>query len=371
LSIGLTSIVSDTATIPGSLGAIPWPTTGQSAIALSGVGVMARTASQKEVPIASLTKMMTALVVLDDHPLSPGQAGPSFVMSQADVAAFIQADESDESNVAVKAGEVLTYYQLLEALLIPSADNIANILAVWDAGSMASFVAKMNATAAVIGLHHTHYADASGVNPDSKSTAGDQAVVAAALMSLPIVQSIVDRQSAPFPVAGTIWNPNRALGTDGIIGVKSGYTSEANGCLAVAAWHTVAKMSALVVAVTLSQPGGLYGAAEGDERLITKAQASVVSYQPIAPGTAVASVEVPWSTKTLSAGVVDNATFFGWPGLVIHELVVAAPATKATVASGDVGTVEFIALGKTIGEVSLDATTPLPAMPAGWSSAAS
>lgn len=366
VSIGLTSLVKETTTIPGTISGIPWPKKGQSAIALSGVGVMARTVGQSPVPIASLTKMMTALVVLHDHPLVPGESGPSFTMTGADVAAYLQADETDESNVAVRLGEVLTYYQLLEALLIPSADNVANLLAVWDAGSIPAFVSKMNAQAGLMGLRSTHYADASGVSPKSMSTAGDQAVVAATLMEQPIVQLIVARKSAPFPFVGEIWNSNPAVGTDGIIGVKSGYTSEAKGCLAVAAWHTVGATSALVVAVTLSQPNGIYGAADIDERLITKAQETVVSFRPIVPGTTVANVVVPWSTQPLEAGVFGNARVFGWPGLVIHERVLPAPANQATVDSGDVGTVEFIARNKTIGQVTLDATSPLPAMPAGW-----
>ena len=92
-------------------------------------------------PIASLTKMMTAYVVLRDHPLrppgsgrTPGVRSPS---RPADVAEFDDDAGSDESNVPVQVGEVLTERQLLEGLLIHSANNIAYTLAVWDAGSRA------------------------------------------------------------------------------------------------------------------------------------------------------------------------------------------------------------------------------------------
>ena len=88
-------------------------------------------------------------------------------------------------------------------------------------------------------------------------------------MENPVVRSIVSHPSLAFPVAGTIVNYNPALGADGIIGVKSGFTSEALGCLATAAFRSVAGQSVLVVAVSLGQPGGLWGAGSADEGLLS------------------------------------------------------------------------------------------------------
>ena len=107
-------------------------------------------------PVASLTKMMTAYLVLTDHPLSATEQGPSFTMTAADVADWDNAVDTDQSNVEVALGEVLTERQLLEGLLVHSANNFADILAEWDAGSMAAFVTKMNATALTLGM--TQYA---------------------------------------------------------------------------------------------------------------------------------------------------------------------------------------------------------------------
>ncbi len=269
-------------------------------MAVLGEGVMESTAAEKAVPIASLTKMMTAYIVLKDHPLSPGEEGPTFVMSSADVAAYVHADQTDESNVPVALGEHLTEHQLLEALLIPSADNIADFLAGWDAGSLAAFVTKMNVTAAALGLHATHYADASGVNPQSRSDASDQALLAASLMQSPVVRGIVSKGHLRFPVAGTIWNYNPGLGTDGIIGVKSGFTSEAQGCLATAAWHEVGgKSGPRRRGDVLRQPDGLGTARRtSTRRLLTAAAAlDLIAYRPIPPGTVAKVVTVPWSAQ--------------------------------------------------------------------------
>ena len=85
-------------------------------------------------------------------------------------------------------------------------------------------------------------------------------------MSDPVVRSIVSHHGLPFPVAGTIWNFNPALGQDGIIGVKSGYTSEALGCLATAAYRSANGHSTRVVAGSLGHPDGLYEASTTDGR---------------------------------------------------------------------------------------------------------
>ncbi len=330
--------------VPGRLGAFPWPARGEGAVAVLGTGLVAHSPGARRVPIASMTKMMTAYVVLHDHPLAPGQAGPAFVMRAADVAAYVHASQSGDSNVPVRAGERLSEYQLLEALLIPSADNIADWLARWDAGSIRRFVAKMNAAARALGLDSTRYADASGLNPASSSTAADQAILAARVMEIPVVRSIVSRPSARFPVAGTIWNYNPALGSDGIVGVKSGFTSQALGCLAVAAYRRVGNRNVLVLAVTTGQPDGLYGAARVDEQLLGALHGALRLVAPVRTGATVATVELPGSARGVPATVARAPIVVGWPGLVLRARVVPAlslPATPA--ASSVVGSLELLA----------------------------
>ena len=332
--VHLTALVTSTTTVPGTLGPIAWPATGQGAVAVLGSGLMAASPRQPIVPIASLTKMMTAYLVLRDHPIRPGASGPSLTMNAADVAEWVQADSTDESNVGIKKGEVLSEYQLLEALLIPSADNVAEMLADWDGGSVPAFVAKMNATARALGLTSTTYADASGVNPKSRSTASDQAILAATLMSNPVVRSIVRQPSLPFQVNGTIWNFNPALGTDGIIGVKSGYTSQAQACLATAAFRDVGGRSVLVVAVSLSQPWSLTAAAKADEALLQSASPLLELWHPTFSATALAKASLGSSVMNLAlASKVPKVV--AWPGLRLNASVVpvASPSSGSSAAT--------------------------------------
>jgi serine-type D-Ala-D-Ala carboxypeptidase (penicillin-binding protein 5/6) len=329
--IRLTALVTSTTVVPGTLGPIDWPATGQGAVAVLGSGLMASSPRQPIVPIASLTKMMTAYIILHDHPLRPGESGPSLTMNASDYAEWVQADSTDESNVGIKMGEVLSEYQLLEALLIPSADNVAVMLADWDAGSVPAFVAKMNATARALGLVSTTYADASGVNPKSRSTASDQAILAATLMSNPVVRSIVRQPSLPFQVNGTIWNFNPALGTDGIIGVKSGYTSQAQACLATAAFRDVGGRSVLVVAVSLSQPWSLTAAATADEALLESASPQLELWHPTFSATALARASLGSSVMNLAlASKVPSVV--AWPGLQLNASVVPV-ATSSSASS--------------------------------------
>ncbi|HTW98908.1 MAG TPA: hypothetical protein VMD59_09035 [Acidimicrobiales bacterium] len=322
-------------TLPGGSPAMTWPATGQAAVGVQGVGLMASTPHEASMPIASMTKMMTALVVVHDHPLAAGQSGPVLTMSRSDVATWVDDSESGDSSVPVKLGEKLSELQLLEALLIPSGDNIARTLAVWDAGSQAAFVAKMNATAKAMGLRNTHYGDPAGLSTQSRSTAADQVVVAEAVMAVPALRLVVAQSHVAFPVAGTIWNYNPALDVDGIVGVKSGFTSAAQACLATAVFEDVGGRRELVVAVSMHQPDGLSEAAQVDETLLSSAEQDLRPYRVIGPRAAVAPVQVPWASEHLDAlGPAGGVTVLGWAGLRLSEQVVAGPALHVDVPAG-------------------------------------
>lgn len=360
--------------VQGQPPSLPWPAQGEGAVAVRGVGLMGASRGERSVPIASLTKMMTAYVILRDHPIGIGASGPVVGITAADVTAYERAVQAGDSNVPVQVGERLSEHQLLEALLIPSADNVADLLGAWDAGSDAAFVARMNATARQLGLAQTHYADASGVNPGSRSTAADQARLAADLMALPVVREIVRNPSLPFPVAGTITNYNPALGVDGIVGVKSGFTSQAQGCLATAAYRDVGGRSVLVVTVALGQADGLYGAARSDERLLTAASAALRPVPVATAGSRAAVVTAAWSSTRTAARTPVAATAVGWPGLVLDRVLAPSPLrVGAHRAPGgvQVGTLSVRAPAGVVASVPLVAPASFPPVPAGWTPAGS
>jgi D-alanyl-D-alanine carboxypeptidase (penicillin-binding protein 5/6) len=242
---------------PASLGTVSWPQAGVAAADITGLGVAAGPGARRRVPIASVAKVMTAYLVLRDHPLRAGQQGPDIVVRAAEAAAYPAEVRSGDSLVPVTAGERISERQALEALLLPSADNIAWILARWDAGSDARFVARMNAAARALGMTATRYTDASGLAASTVSSAADQVVLGTAAMHRPALAAIAAMRSAVIPVAGLVTNYNTLLGQDGIAGLKTGSDSAAGGCVLLAAWRDVrgTRSRVLIVAAVLGQPG--------------------------------------------------------------------------------------------------------------------
>ena len=242
----------------GVLGEAPpstvWPASGQAAVQVGQLQVQAGP-NQHPAPIASVAKVMTAYLVLRDHPLAPGQDGPTITLTDADAADTDRRRRQQESVVPIAAGEQLTQRQALQALLLPSANNIAAILARWDGGSADRFVARMNATARSLGMTHTRYTDPSGYDDATVSTAADQVRIVDRAMRLPVFASIVATPSATLPVAGTVHNTNTLLGHDGFVGVKTGSTAAAGGCFAFRVISWIDGKRTPITGVVLGQPG--------------------------------------------------------------------------------------------------------------------
>ena len=310
----VTAVQLSSVDVPAKAVPLPYPTTGQGAVSIPSVGVEEMSGGQKPVPVASLTKLMTAYIVLHDHPLAAQEPGPSITATQADVDDFDTDAVSDDSNAQVTLGEQITEQQLLGGLLIHSADNYADLLARWDAGSIPAFVTKMNATAASLGMHQTHFADPSGISTQSVSTAGDILKVAAPDMADPVVASIVDNNSVTLPVAGTLSTYTPLLGLAGIIGMKSGYTDAAGGCDVVAVIRPVNGHATLLLAAVTGQTGalaldqaGLHGLA-----LVNAVQPFVGTSTVLGKGVVAADVAAAGSSVAARTGA--SVSMLTWPG---------------------------------------------------------
>jgi D-alanyl-D-alanine carboxypeptidase (penicillin-binding protein 5/6) len=231
-----------------------WPEHGQAALQIGQSQIHAGP-NQHAAPIASVAKVMTAYLVLRDHPLRRGEDGPTITLTDDDVADTERRRRQEESVVSVAVGEVLTERQALEALLLPSANNIAAVLARWDAGSTERFVARMNAAARSLGMNHTRYTDPSGYDDGTVSTAADQVLMVDRAMRLPVFADIVRSPSAWLPVAGIVHNTNTLLGHNGFVGVKTGSDDAAGGCFAFRAVRWVDGKRTTITGVVLGQPG--------------------------------------------------------------------------------------------------------------------
>ena len=352
------STMPATVTVAGQAPQLPWPHEGQAAVAVGAVGMVGAVGGSTPVPIASLAKMMTAYQVLADHPLALHANGPSVTVTAADVADYRTRAHNSESVLDVRAGERLTEYQALQALLIPSANNIAALLAKWDAKSTSAFVARMNATAKKLGLTGTHYTDPAGQLATTVSTAADQLVLAQKAMQNPVFAEIVAQPAATFPVAGKLFNFDYFIGHYGFVGIKTGSNAAAGGCWAFAANRTVAGKPAVVYGVVLGQHGKngeLIQPALALGRKLADAVPRVVQQTTVvAAGTHVGTLTAPWrkSVALVTKNAVTMTTVAGQR--FVTTLKLDTPKSRNVAAGTVVGSV-------TVGGVTTPVVTAGPA----------
>jgi serine-type D-Ala-D-Ala carboxypeptidase (penicillin-binding protein 5/6) len=186
-----------------------------------------------ERPMASVTKVMTALVVLESGDLDQEIRVPK--------AAFDYVWKYGGESAALRPGDELTVQELLEALLLPSGADAAYTLANAYGPGLNAFVARMNATAARMGMAHTHFTSPDGLpyptETSTYSTPSDLLTLGLAAMRFPAFRSIVDQQFYHLPKGPEhhqYWwdNTNELIGSyQGAVGIKDGYTDDAGHCL--------------------------------------------------------------------------------------------------------------------------------------------
>jgi D-alanyl-D-alanine carboxypeptidase (penicillin-binding protein 5/6) len=351
--------------LPGGAPVLAWPREGQAAVEVEGVGSFGASGSTTPVPIASVAKVMTAYLTLREHPLAPGEQGFVVTITPADVEEEGQRVALGESTLSVKAGERISERQALQALLLPSANNIAALLARYDAGGLAAFVARMNSTARKLGMRSTTYTDPSGFNDETVSTAVDQLRLARAAMRVPAFAAIVGESASELPGVGRVANFNGLVGSDGYVGVKTGSDRAAGGCLVFAKQVTVAGRRRLVLGVVLGQREGslIEAALAAGEQLGNSAAASLRVETALPAGTRVLSASSSDGRRT-TAVTTGALRQLGWGGLALPVRVVARPAMTRLRAGEAMATVAV--RGEGAGTTSAVASRSVSGPSLGW-----
>ncbi|MFE0784304.1 D-alanyl-D-alanine carboxypeptidase [Streptomyces mutabilis] len=343
----------DSFTFEGGKPEIPWPSSGQAALDVQGIGSFGSSGEQKPVPIASVAKVMTAYVILRDHPLESGADGP---MIEIDQAAEDQSDAGDESTVNVYAGDKISQREALDAILIASANNVARLLARWDAGSEKAFVEKMNAAAEDLGMTNTTYTDPSGLNDTTVSTAVDQVKLAKAAMESVAFREVAQKMSYDDYKGKNHPNWNQLVGHNGVVGIKTGTTTSALGNLVFAAKKEVGGETRTIVGAVVRQPataekGILAAALDSSDQLIRAAQDILESATILKKGDVVGYVDDGLGGRTPVVATKDVKAV-GWPGLTV-KLTFDADEVPHTAAAGTkVGTLT-VGDGGTAGAVKV------------------
>jgi len=257
--------------------------------------VLASHDAQVELPMASLTKLMTVIVALQHLKLDE------------EVTVTRAAAQVGEERIPLVAGERITVRDLLKGALIQSANNAADALAsAASDGNVAQFVSWMNARARAIGLHHTHFVRPDGLDaPGHVSSARDVAVLAQVAMHSPIVRALVRERTDTIEGGRVVvhtWDDLLGV-VPGLIGVKTGHTNDAGWCQVAA----VRRQGYTIYAVILGSP--------------TRAQRNDDLEQLLAWGVA------QYRTATLLRSSVYAHAALGW-GLLPLSLVVSKPLVR-------------------------------------------
>ena len=331
------------ATVPAPAATVAWPAQGSAAVGIAGLSTAA--SIPDPVSIASITKVVSSLMVLDRMPLAPGEQGPSFSFTRSDSTAYWQYRKSDQSALDVPVGGSLTEYQLLQGTLMGSANNYIDRLASEIWGSDREF-----AKAAEIWLRDRGLTGITVVTPsgfDERNTATPESLVALGerAMQNPVFAEIVGTVSVDLPGAGTVTNTNGLLGDPGVVGIKTG---------TLVGWNLLAAKDITVGDTTVHLYAAALNQGDDDQRLaVTRAlfaetEATLRAQGPAVPkGTVVGEVTTLWGGKVdVIAG--EDADVVLWNG---------ALATSST--DFDLGDVRTG--GGTVGSLStvgpLDSTT--------------
>ncbi|MDT6984510.1 D-alanyl-D-alanine carboxypeptidase [Streptomyces lusitanus] len=329
----------DTHTFDGDQVKLPWPGEGQGWMSGDGIGTMDHFGEQEPVAIGSVAKTMTAYIILRDHPLKPGEEGPKIeVDAKAEKEGGYDKDGESTLNT-VKAGDFLTEKQALSAVMIPSANNIARLLARWDAGSEEAFVKKMNDTAKELGMTHTTYTDPSGLKETTVSTAEDQTKLGIVAMRNPAMVAITSAASWTDP-SGQYWsNYNELPYTMGAIGIKTGSTTKAGGNLLFAARKEVGGRAVTVVGAILGQHKApiLTTVNDVSKPALRAAQEALTSTEILKKGTVVGYVDDGLGGRTPVA-VTEDVKAVGWAGLEVKLTFAGTELPHTAKAGTEVGT---------------------------------
>ncbi|MER5546899.1 D-alanyl-D-alanine carboxypeptidase [Streptomyces sp. NPDC002589] len=330
----------DSYTFDGGAANLPWPGEGQGWMDVDGIGTMGTFGKQTPVAIGSVAKTMTSYIILRDHPLKPGQEGPRIkVDPQAEKEGGYDKHGGESTLNTIKAGQYLTEKQALSAVMIPSANNIARLLARWDAGSEAAFVEKMNATAKELGMTDTTYTDPSGLKETTVSTAADQVKLGHKVVKNPALVAITSAASWTDP-SGRNWpNVNTLPYLIGAIGIKTGSTTAAGGNLLFAARKTVGGQTVTIVGAILGQhkPYIIETVNAVSKTALLAAQSALTSANILKKGDVVGYVDDQLGGQTPIV-VTKDVTAVGWSGLKVKLSFTSGTVPHTAAAGTTVGT---------------------------------
>lgn len=330
--------------------------------AVETVAPIAVGGTAEALPMASIAKVITALVVLDAKPVTDG-IGPTLTLTAADYQSYLDYSNQFSRSLPVFQGETWTELEMLQAIVLGSSNNHADSLARWAFGSVDAYAEAANAWLAANGFSGTRVVDATGLDSDSVGTGTDLARIAALAATDPVMSDIIARPASALAGRG-IDNRTEFMSDEGVTGISNSYTDAAGLCLLFTA-NVVSGSSTFVFA------GAIVGEPDQDtldadmEALLASAQAGVAELPLLAAGAAYASFDTEWG-ETASAVVGVPKTQVGWQAVATGAAEVSVDAFATSRKGETIGRVRVeTGDGSTVSSpLELDSTIRDPG--AGW-----
>lgn len=280
-------------TSPSSSASLSFPGVGSAAVSVAGVSASASTAEPAS--IASVTKVVTSLMVLDELPLQLGEQGPEYAFTYGDTVDYWNYRRANQSALDVPVDGVLTEYQLLQGTLLGSANNYIDFLANELWGSDRQFAAAAETWLTERGLTDITIVTPSGFDERNVATPEALLRLADTAMRNPVFAEIVGTTTVELPGAGLVTNTNGMLADPGVVGIKTG---------TLVGWSLLTAKDVTIDDTTVRLYAAVLNQDDNDQRLAVTRQlfdeveAALNDAAPIvSAGTVVGEVTAQWGER--------------------------------------------------------------------------
>ena len=308
---------------PQSAPTVAYPTYGASGFGAVGYpGVLGSAGPATPLPIASITKVVTALVVLEAHPIDEGTEGATLTFDDQDLQYYDDQLAVDGTRQPVTPGTSLSQRDVIELMLMASANNYALSLARWAFGSTEAFGPAASAWLTAHGLTSTTILEPTGLSPSNVSSVADLVELGKLALEDPLVSQVVSTGVVDIPGIGPVENRNDLLGVNGVDGIKTGTLDEAGSCLLFSADRQVGSQTVTIVGVVLGGPD--HDAVDASvQQILDQAYSGFKEIEVIAEGTELATYATAWGDSAVAVAG-ESATALVWSDEPVTVAVDAA-----------------------------------------------
>lgn len=368
----VTAVVSSPQVTAPDAAALVLPPAGVSLIAVSGAdefaamtgtnSLITATGGNEARPIASITKLVTALAILERHPLERGEAGPTITFSRADADLYDYYYVKQASIYSMKRGSSMSLRDALEVILVVSATNYADAVSTWAFGSSFGFRSATRGWLDSHGLTGTTIVEPTGLDPRNTSTPTDLLEIGRLALANPVVAEIVGFSSLRIASGNGSPNTNTLVGVDGITGIKIGTLEQAGACLLFSSTLDVGLAEPIAVIGVILGGDNHYQVNSATRALLSSIRAGFHEVPVVSVGQVLGSYTTEWGEVAELVAVRDES-IFTWSDQAVTSTVTAKPLSSGSIGE-TVGEVTFRAGERTV-VVPLELSSTIDG-PDGW-----